>query len=265
MKEPVTGVQLYTLRDHIQTAEAFDETLERLERMGVHDVQISGIGREIFAETQKEILQRHNMRVCVTHQSYDRILDDLPALIELHHTIGCDALGLGCGPKQARETVENVRVFLRQMQNAAKQMLQSGVSFQYHNHDFEFEKLQDSDKTMMDVLLAESDPSLFRLIPDVAWLHFAGRDPVAFLEENAARVKVVHFKDYVPGTEGRPKFVSLGCGVVPLQACFDVCRKKEIPFVMYEQDNGWTNDDPFLATEESLRCLELLHKTEPKV
>ena len=259
MKEPITGVQLYTLRNYIQTAEAFDETLERLACMGVRDVQISGIGQEISAQEQKEALVCHGIRVCMTHQSYDRILNDLPALIELHQIIGCDALGLGCAPKTARGTVENVRAFLKTLEDAATELKKSGISFHYHNHDFEFKPLQDDTRTMMDVMLEESDPALLHLIPDVAWIHFAGGDPVAFLEENAARFKVVHFKDYVPQDGDKPKFVSLGQGVVPLDACFDVCRRLEIPYIMYEQDNGWTNDDPFLATEESLRCFNRLH------
>ena len=111
MKEPVTGVQLYTLRDHIKTAADFDKTLARLAEMGVRDVQISGIGKDVTAQEQKESLDRYGMRVCVTHQSYDRILHDLPALIELHQTIGCDALGLGCAPKTARGTLKNIRAF----------------------------------------------------------------------------------------------------------------------------------------------------------
>ena len=260
MKEPITGVQLYTLRDFIQTADAFDKTLERLEHMGVQDVQISGIGQEITALQQQAILRRHGMRVCVTHQGYDRILNDLPALIELHHAIGCDALGLGCAPTEARGTEKNVRAFLKTMETVAKKLAKAGLGFHYHNHDFEFEPLEGSEKSMMDLLLAESDPALIHLIPDVAWIHFAGFDPVAFLEKNAERVKVVHFKDYVPDENKRPKFVSLGQGVVPLQACFAVCREKEIPFVMYEQDHSWVNGDPFLATEESLRCFDQLHR-----
>ncbi len=47
MKEPKTGVQLYTLRDYIQTAPDFDRTLSRLRQMGVSDIQISGIGGDI--------------------------------------------------------------------------------------------------------------------------------------------------------------------------------------------------------------------------
>ena len=70
MKKPIMAIQLYTLRDYIQTAADFDSTLARLAAMGVKDVQISGIG-DIPAETQKEILEKHGMRVCVTHKSFE--------------------------------------------------------------------------------------------------------------------------------------------------------------------------------------------------
>lgn len=259
MKEPVTGVQLYTLREYIQTAAAFDQTLERLQSMGVRDVQISGIGRDVSARAQKESLERHGMRVCVTHQAYERILHDLPALIELHHTIGCDALGLGCAPKEVRETEATVRAFVKELESAARMLRENGIGFHYHNHDFEFRPLPGSDKTMMDVMLAAFDPSLLQLIPDVAWMCVAGVDPVAFLEQYAARIKVVHFKDYACCENGRPRFVSLGQGVVPLDACFEVCRRMEIPYIVYEQDDNWTNGDPFLATQESLACFDRLH------
>ncbi len=259
MKEPITGVQLFTLRDYIQTAEDFDNTLARLEKMGVTDVQISGIGRDVSPAEQKEALERHGMKVCVTHQSYDRILNDLPALIELHHTIDCDALGLGCGPGEARGTEEKVRGFLARLEKAAKELKKSGIGFHYHNHDFEFKKLENSDKTMMDILLEESDPELIHLIPDLAWIHFAGGDPAAFLRENASLVKVVHFKDYFSEKDGHPLFVSLGEGVVPLEECFGVCRELEIPYIVYEQDDNWSKGDPFVSTEESLRFFEKMH------
>ena len=73
MNKPVMGIQLYTLRDFIQTAGDFDGALEKLKKMGVTDVQISGIG-DIPAETQSEILKKHSMKVCVTHKGFERML-----------------------------------------------------------------------------------------------------------------------------------------------------------------------------------------------
>ena len=258
LKEPLTGVQLYTLRRFTKTPEDFDDTLRRLAQMGVREVQISAIG-DISPEAQRESLARHGMRVCVTHQNFDRIQNELPALIALHKTIGCDALGLGYAPDAQRTDLPTARAFIRQLETTAQTLRAHGIGFHYHNHAFEFAPLPGSDRSLMDLLLEETDPALISLIPDVAWIHFAGHDPAAFLARVASRVKVVHFKDYVPDTPDAPRFVSLGQGVVDLPACFAVCREKEIPYVMYEQDSGWTNDDPFRATAESLAYFDRLH------
>ena len=250
MKTPIIGIQLYTLRDFIQTAADFDETLARLAAMGVTDVQISAIG-DIAAETQAEILKKHGIRVCVTHKSLDRMLNDLPALMQEHMTIGCDAIGLGSCPENYRGSAENARAFIETVRPVAETLAGHGMTFHYHNHDFELRPLPDgSGKTILDVFLEESDPALFRFIPDVAWIRYAGADPVEVLRRMKGRVKVLHFKDYVPDGDGL-KFVSLGKGVVDLEACFRAAAELEIPYIMYEQDRDWTDGDPFKATEES--------------
>ena len=132
------------------------------------------------------------------------------------------------------------------------------MRFHYHNHAFEFDRLEDSDACMMDLLLRETDPELFCFIPDVAWLHFGGNDPAEFLYKMRGRVKVVHFKDYVPGENGEPKFVSLGQGVVDLKACYEAACELGVPYIAYEQDRDWTDGDPFKATEESWAFLQSL-------
>jgi len=258
MKEPKTGVQLYTLRDYIQTAPDFDRTLARLQQMGVCDIQISAIGKDIPSDEIARIVKRYDMHVCVSHQSYDRLCNDLPAVIELHQKIGCDAVGLGCGPEESRAGLEPAKAFVAKLESIAKQLAAHGLQFHYHNHDFEFRAFAGTDITLWDLLM-DADPDLIRFIPDVAWMHVAGKNPVELLDQISDRVKVVHFKDYVPKEDGSPRFVSLGQGVVDLKACFAVCRKTEIPYVVYEQDNSWEQDDPFMSTQTSLNYFDTLH------
>ena len=254
MKKPTIGIQLYTLRDHIQTAEDFDSTLARLSAMGVTDVQISAIG-DIPAPVQKEILDKHGMKVCVTHKPYDRMRNDLDNLIAEHKIIGCDAIGLGAASGDYRGSAEKVRRLIAETDEIGKNMLAQGCTFHYHNHDFEFQRLPDYDGCMMDLLLAETDPEAFHFIPDVAWIHYGGSDPVEVLHRMAGRVKVIHFKDYKRDEAGEKHFVPLGQGVVDLQACYDAACELEIPYIMYEHDNEWPNDDPFLACEQSWQYL----------
>ena len=258
MRRPIPGIQLYTLRDHTKTAEDFEETLRRLAALGVRDVQLSAVG-PIDAAVQREIMDKYEIRPCVTHRPFNRIRDDLSALIEEHKILGCNALGLGWAPEEQRRTEADALRFVKTLQAAAETLLRHGMTFQYHNHDFEFAPLPGSERSLMDLMLTETDPATFRFIPDVAWAHFAGLEPTFFLQKLKGRVKVVHFKDYVPGPDGRPQFVSLGQGVVDLKACYAACCELELPYIMYEQDNNWTNGDPFAATEESWRFLQELH------
>lgn len=257
MTKPAIGIQLYTLRDHIQTAEDFDKTLARLSKMGVKDVQISAIG-DISATVQAEILKKNNMNVCVTHKNFARMLDDLGNLSEQHKIIGCDALGIGSAPGESRESSVRVREFIKQAEGVALKLKEQGQTFNYHNHSFEFNKLNDVNCSMMDLLIEEADPALFNFIPDVAWIHYADRDPVEVLEKMKGRVKVLHFKDYIINDRNERKFCSLGKGRVDLKACFDAAAALDIPYIMYEQDCDWVDNDAFRATEESWEYMNSL-------
>lgn len=259
MTTPVMGIQLYTLRDHIQNKQDFDATLSRLAAMGVDTVQISGIG-DVSAEDQKEVLDKNHMKVCITHKGLDRMEKDLPGLIREHKIISCDALGLGSMPGEARENEVALRAFIDKTAKIGKILRDNCMTFNYHNHDFEFRKLPGSDKTIMDLLLEETDPDLFYFIPDVAWIHYGGYDPVEILTKMKGRVKVIHFKDYIINEAGERKFTSLGTGKVDLKACYDAACRLDMPYIMYEQDCDWTGNDPFKSTEESWTFMQTLTK-----
>ena len=249
MSRPMMGIQLYTLRDYIQTAQDFDETLCRLQAMGVTDVQISAIG-DIPAETQRDILQKYGMRVCVTHKPLERMLNDADRLIEEHKIIGCDAIGLGSAPGDYRGSAGKVWEFIAITNAIGRKLKQHGMTFNYHNHDFEFRPLEGGG-TMMDLLLAETDPETFRFIPDVMWAHYAGQDPAELLYKMKGRVKVLHFKDYIINEAGERRFVSLGRGKTNLKDCYKAATELGIPYIMYEQDADWKDGDPFASVEES--------------
>lgn len=259
MTKPIMGIQLYTLRDHIRTAEDFDKTLGRLRALGVTDVQISGIG-DFSAEAQAAVLKKHGMNVCVTHKSFDRMKTDLDAMIAEHKLIGCDAMGIGSAPDEGRGSYKAVRSFIDEAQEIGKKLQENGMTFNYHNHAFEFYRLGDKACGMMDVLLSESDSALFHFIPDVAWIHYAGADPVEVLKKMKGRVKVLHFKDYVIEDNLDRKFVSLGKGLVDLKACYEAACALDIPYIMYEQDSDWVDGDPFKAVEESWAFMQSLQK-----
>ena len=255
MNKPVLGIQLYTLRDFCQNAEDFDKILEYLSGLGVTDVQISAIG-PIEPQIQKEILDKHNMKVCVTHKSFDRFVNDTDNLIEEHKIIDCDALGLGGAPSDSRDTKEAVDAFIEKVNAFSEKLKENGMTFNYHNHDFEFKAL-DNGVSMIDYLIENTDPDIFHFIPDVAWIHFAGADPVEYLHKMKGRVKVCHFKDYNI-VDGERKFCTLGEGIVDLKACYEACKELGIQYIVYEQDIDWVDNDAKKATKLSWEYMQTL-------
>lgn len=257
MNNPILGIQLYTLRDFCQDAENFDSILCYLSSLGVTDVQISAIG-PIEPSIQKEILDKHKMKVCVTHKPLERFVNDTDNLIEEHKIIDCYALGLGAAPAESRNTKEAVDAFIETVNVFSEKLKKKGMTFNYHNHDFEFKPLDNGVK-MIDYLLENTDPEVFHFIPDVAWIHYAGADPVEYLSKMKGRVKVCHFKDYNI-VDGERKFCTLGEGRVNLKECYEACKELGIPYIMYEQDCDWVDGDAKKATKLSWEFMQTLEK-----
>jgi len=102
-----------------------------------------------------------------------------------------------------------------QLQRHAQDLAPLGVSLAYHNHAFEFERLEDG-RTVLETLF-EAAPAL-RWQPDVAWVARAGEDPALWLARYAARLQSVHVKDLAPQGQGEPAeqgWATLGEGRLP--------------------------------------------------
>ncbi len=250
MSDIKLGVQLYTLRDHIKTYEDTDKTFAFVKNLGCDVVQISGIG-PLSAEEKEELVKKYALDVCVTHTDFGRMAEETDKVIDEHKMINCDCIGIGSMPSLYRESLEDLKEFLEIANRISKKMKERGCVLSYHNHAFEYEKI-DGDKTIMDILLEETDPSCFFFTPDIAWMHIAGKDPAAELARMKNRVKVVHFKDYKFVDEARV-FTELSNGIMDLDKAYKACMELGIPYIVYEQDNGF--EDSYVSTEISYKNL----------
>ena len=105
---PKIGIQLYTLRDYIQTYEQTEKTFKFVKDLGTNVIQISGIG-PIEPEKVAFLVDKYDMDVCVTHTGFDRMQHDLDNVIAEHKMMHCDCLGIGGMPKEARESARSGR------------------------------------------------------------------------------------------------------------------------------------------------------------
>ena len=227
------GAQLYTLRDYIQTYDDFENTLKYLSDIGINVIQISGIG-PIPAEKVAYLTEKYNMDVCVTHTSFDRMLSNLDTVMKEHKMLGCDTLGIGAMPDKYRKDSDSIKEFIKITSEIGKKMHDNGLQFAYHNHAFEFAKL-DNGRRIFDMLIDDTKPEEFSFIGDTFWFQFGGVYPCEYIEKIAGSMKVCQFKDYGI-TDHTPKFVEVGTGNLNLDAIYNTCVDSGVKYIVIEQD-----------------------------
>ena len=184
------GAQLFTTRASCQDAEGFDSTLARLSKIGYKTVQVSGVG-PIGAADIRRICDKHNMEIICTHKGLDDYENNIDEMIAFHKELGCSIPGLGSMfPLTEAKTAADVRSLIERLNKITRALAAEGLSFCYHNHAFEFMKIDG--RYIMDYMLEYGE---FDYILDVYWLAYAAQNPAAFIRKIGKRAKVIHFKD----------------------------------------------------------------------
>lgn len=243
------GPQLYTVREFTQTPEGIEETFRKCHENQYETVQISGFG-PLPIDQMTTLLEKYEIKVCCTHSPFNRMQEDLDALIEEHKQMHCPVIGLGAMPSQYRETPDGIARFIHDTYEIAARIKDAGLQFAYHNHNFEFQK--QNGRLIMDALLEDTDPELFHFIPDTYWLHMGGVNPASYLRRMQGRVEVCHFKDLAIDFM-TPVFAEVGCGNLDLLDCFKACQEIGASAIVIEQDT--CPRDPFDCLQTSYRNL----------
>ena len=239
------AAQLFTVRAFTRAEEGIAASLRRVKESGYDCVQISAFG-PCSAEFLRGELEKNGLTVCATHTPYERIVKDTDNVIREHKMIGCPYVGLGyCELK----TPAQVRAFLADVLPAAEKIRDAGLKFLYHNHQFEFCRMENG-ASPMQMLLSETSADTFGLLPDLYWLQFAGVDPVRFLHENADRIGVVHLKDMIVTADGAQRFAEIYEGNMNYDGIGRALGEIGVRYAAVEQDDCYGRD-PFACLERS--------------
>jgi sugar phosphate isomerase/epimerase len=243
------GAQLYTVRDYLQNEKDIRFTLQKIAEIGYKAVQISGIGR-IEPERLRAICDELNLQIVLTHSSAERILNDTENLIREHDILGCDYIGLGSMPERYR-TPEWIGHFAMDFTEPAKRIAAAGKLFMYHNHHFEFEKIDG--KRIIERLVEAFTPEEMGITLDTYWVQAAGGDICQWIELLQDRIPCVHLKDMTvkgldqimaPVMEGNINFDAV------LKALENIGKTK---YLLVEQDT--CQESPFVCLQKSYNNL----------
>ncbi len=185
------GAQLYTLRTYTQTLKDFDFTIGEVKKIGYNTVQVSGIG-PICAQDVKNTCDKHGLQIVLTHTNPDRILNDTDNVINEHKLMGAKYIGIG-GMPQKYQTPEWFDHFHSDYIPVAKKIRDAGMMLMYHNHAFEFQKIDGV--RMIERLLQAFKKDELGFTLDTYWVQAAGADVCQWLTLMHDRIPCVHLKD----------------------------------------------------------------------
>jgi sugar phosphate isomerase/epimerase len=244
------AVQMYTLREFTRMPADIAATCKRVKAMGYNAVQLSALG-PIDPKELAAILQGEGLVACATHVGTDRLLNDLPALIDEHNLWGCKNVAIGGLPGEYRNRDGYLR-FAGIATEIARKLNAAGLTFSYHNHSFELEKYDGV--TALEMLYSTASPELLAEI-DTYWIQHGGGDPAAWVEHVAGRMVIVHLKDMAI-LEGQQTMAEVGEGNLPWGRILDACRRIGVQWYAVEQDV--CHRDPFESLAISLRNLRAM-------
>ena len=228
MRVDQIALQLYTVRG--LAAVDLPGTLRAVAAAGYRSVELAGLPDTIPGELPR-LLAEAGLRAVAAHESIERLRDDARAVADRMTEVGCPRAIVPWMPEHDRRTVDDVRRFAAELGGFARGLADRGIRLGYHNHDFEFARLERT--TVWDVLLAELPPDV-EIELDVYWAAVAGRDPVIEIRATAGRVRLLHMKDRAAGPE--PRDAPAGEGTLPFPEIVEAARAAGVDWYVVEQD-----------------------------
>ena len=223
------GFQLYTARGLM--AENSARTLDALAGIGYDEVEFAGYHGHEPADV-RQMLGNAGLAAPAAHVPLDLIRTSPDALIDVAAAIGHDYLVLAWLAPPERQTLDQYRKHAELCNRFGEQCRDAGIQFAYHNHEFEFERLDG--QLPMDLLLAEVDPELMKIELDLYWITVAGGSPVEFFAANPGRVALCHVKDMVK--EGG--MTDPGSGVIDFSVAFAESELAGLQHYFVERDDS---------------------------
>ncbi len=239
------GLQLYTVRDQMKAD--FEGTLAHVAEIGYKEVEFAGYFNHSPADV-RAILDRHGLSAPSTHVG-DISPDAWKASLDAAHAIGHEYIVVPWIPQEKRMTLDGWKQVAAEFNRAAQAAHDAGVQFAYHNHDFEFPKMEG--QVPYDILLQTTDPKLVQLEIDLYWITKAGQDPLTYFARWPGRVPLVHVKDSAGAPEH--KMVDVGQGKIDWKRIFAKQDQAGIKHFFVEHDQP---PQPFQDIAASYRYLK---------
>lgn len=234
------GLQLYTVRNELEDPISAEKTFAQLANLGYTEVHTAG--NRFDAALFGQLLAKHGLSVIGTHYDLKKILNAPEETIAHHKLWNTTNIGIGSLPKAARTDLNELRAFIAQYNRAAELYAKEGFKLTYHNHQFEFARI-DGYKTIMEILVEELDPERISFVLDTCWVSAGGAGVTQWMDRLNGRIDILHLKDVCLRNENDfwiPGVTEVGNGNIAWDSVLAKAEEIGVKHYIVEQDSHWT-------------------------
>ena len=220
------SIQLYTVRE--AGSKDFPGTLRAIADIGYKGVEFAGLHGHDPKEIAK-LVSDLGMKCSSSHTGLPTP-ESVGQIVETETALGNTRVICGFGP-EAFKTVDEVKQAAAKFNKAGELLKPHGMTFGFHNHWWEFDKLEG--KCVYDILMAEA-PDFFSEL-DVYWCAFGKADPVQIVGKYKSRLPVLHIKDGML-EEGKHVHTAVGSGLLDMPAIIGAADPNVLEWLIVELD-----------------------------
>ena len=258
------ALQVYSVRDY--AAEDFKGTMEKVKAMGYDGVELAGLYGHTAVELKKILdevgLELVSAHVPVAELEKDEVLDDYAA----------SGLKYVVIPWMKVDATENgVAEGIKTIKAIGERCKVRGLQLLYHNHDFEFEKI--NDKYILDTYYSEISDELLQTEIDTCWVNVGGEKPDTYVKKYNGKAPIVHLKDFAgkksenmyaligsntnkEDSEGVFEFRPVGYGLQDIPAIIKASEDAGAKWLVVEQDKPSMDKTAMESVEMSINYLK---------
>jgi len=262
-REKLIGLQLYTVRDAMQTDAA--STLAHVAQIGYNSVEgATYTGNELFykldAKAFSALLRQNGLVMPSSHyrlgeeasgggETKGTLLHDWEKAVEDASHVGIKYMVCAFLSPGERGDLEHYKRTAEAFNKAGETCKKAGIQLCYHNHDFEF--IKQNGQYPYEILLNRTDHNLVKMEIDLYWLTKANQDPIALINKYPGRFPLWHIKD-MDKTPSR-MFTEVGNGTIDFKKIFTHADKAGLKYFFVEQDH--CPGDPFASITQSFNYI----------
>lgn len=263
MKKRLIALQVYSIRDAAE--QDFAGTMRKVREMGYDGVELAGTYGMTAVEAKK-ILDEIGLELVSAHVPVDQLEDD--GVLDDFAATGMRYIAIPwlTGPKNAGELTE----VIGRIRSIGERCKARGMQLLYHNHDFEFEKIDG--RYILDAYYEEIPAELLQTELDVCWVNVGGEKPPVYVRKYTGRAPIVHLKDFAGqktenmygliGKEekkedpsGKFEFRPVGYGLQDVPSIIAAADDAGSEWFVVEQDSPSMERTPMECAEMSIRYL----------